>query len=142
MNEHDHDRLPPDLDERFFARQRAEIMARVTAAPRRRAARLALPLAAAALAGTVALGWYATRGPAVETGDWLFAWDLPAVVNEAPDALVAFDPASELADLDDFESDLPFVLPSFEEMSGLDSAASDDDAPSTTVPESGNPQRG
>lgn len=134
MTQRDPDKLPPDFEERFFARQRAEIAARLTAAPqvrsapRRRAARLAAPLAAVLVGIAVLAGWFALRGPvspAVDAGDWLFAWELPAE-DDADDPLAAFDPESEVAETGDLVPVVPFLLPSFEELSGQDATVSDD----------------
>lgn len=110
------------FEDRFYARQRAEIMARLDAAGgqprvarRRRAARLVLPLAATLLLAALLAGGVALRGenaPAEPaSADWLFAWDLPEELSGA-DPLAAFDPDAleQMATTDDSDT-LDGLLP-------------------------------
>ena len=109
---------PEDVAERFFARQRAEVMARVAAAEtRRRRRRAALPAAAAILVGAALVGGYALRGtPRPPETATLAVWEQVAE-TATEDPLSPFDPiAVERTSNDDdarFESDL--LLPTLDE---------------------------
>lgn len=80
--------------ERFFERQRREIMGRIAEhEARRRTRRTALPLAAALLIGALLSVAVLFHGPAarpdVAGGEWVFAWSLPAEMTGS-DALDAY----------------------------------------------------
>ncbi len=88
--------LPPDdvIVERFFARQRAEILARVAAhETHRRERRAGWALAAAAAGVALLLGWGAVTGPQMSSlaiDSWATAIELPADDATIGDPLAAF----------------------------------------------------
>jgi hypothetical protein len=95
--------LDRKLEERFFERQRQEILGRVGAYERRRRVRrTALPVAAVLLVGALLAGVFLVRAPSPQGAetDWLFAWSLPAESGTV-DPLVAYGPddASGATDL-------------------------------------------
>jgi len=110
--------LPEDVAERFFARQRVEVTARVAAAEtRRRRRRAVLPAAAAVLIGVALVGGYALRqAPRPIDAAPLLAWEQVSE-SDTEDPLSPFDPvAVDRTSNDDdarFESDL--LLPPLEE---------------------------
>jgi hypothetical protein len=90
---------PEEFTDRFFERQRRESLARIDRfESRRRARRLAAPVAAVLLLAAVIVGGKLWRGgdqPA-EQVDWLFAWSAPAeeygYEYEQDDPLAPFGP--------------------------------------------------
>jgi hypothetical protein len=95
----DHER---ELAERFFERQREEILGRVrTYETRRRVRRTMLPVAAVLLAGSLVAGVLLSRAPPVPGADtdWLFAWNLPAESGNT-DPLGPYAPAADASDTD------------------------------------------
>ncbi len=113
MNAPDGGRGEPaaDFAEQFFERQRRETLDRIQARQtRRRAVRVAVPLAATVLVAAVLVGTGALRGrgAAPSEADWLFAWSASEVTTEDP--LAAFGPWTT-AEAKESEADLDSLLP-------------------------------
>ncbi len=118
--------------ERFFERQRLEIMGRIAEhETRRRARRSALPLAAALLIGALLSGVVLLRGPAPRTdargSEWVLAWSLPAEMTGS-DPLAAYEGPTESASAEEAEFAGPDLLPPlFDEIENTGDAAASAD---------------
>jgi hypothetical protein len=122
--------------DRFFERQRRESMARIARfEARRKARRVALPVAAVFVAAAVLVGMRALQTPApVAAGDevdWLFAWDLPG--DTADDPLVPFGRWPTSADeAQGHNGDEDSLLPPLPDFLTTDELASDLDSNDVT----------
>ena len=133
MKPADHDLIDPagapeDIMERFFERQRRESVARIARfESRRKARRVALPVAAVFLVAMALVGVRVLWAPGpVSTEaevDWLFAWDLPADAGE--DLLEAYGRWPTAAEATENSPDGDSLLPPLPAFLTTDQLASD-----------------
>ena len=142
MKPADHDLIDPagapeDGMDRFFERQRRESMERIARfESRRKARRVALPVAACFLVALALVGMRALQTPGpVSTDaevDWLFAWDLPADAGEDPLQAYGRWPTTTDEATGDKQVDEDSLLPPLPDFLTTDGLASDSDSTEQT----------